>query len=152
MLAGFHRVNRDGRVPVVNGRHDDRVNVLALAKFPVVGIHIDLVALIVLGVRLVLQTALLPDIADRDRFGVVVFVVLGHGPHVASALTAHADVTHDNLLIRSRDIRRRSLVLAVDRCLERINGDNRSCGGGPSDEFPAVFASGQLGVFLLVHM
>src|SRR5581483_5368027 len=115
ILARLHRLNRNRRMPVVGGRDDHDVNVLARDHFAVIeGGELGLALLFGL------VQALAVNVADGDDLGRA-----GAGPdlhrpaHHGAAAPADADATDVDPVIRAEDAPGRKHLLALALCKGR---------------------------------
>ena len=148
MLAGFHRSNGARRMPVVDRRNCDRVDIFIFKELAVIIVALDAAADVLLGV----SDAGLGHITNGDLLDVVIRAIFFLAANVGRALAANADIADENAIIGADHLSRgRSGALAVNRGFENVAGcNNGGSGGGGFDELAArSHAGGGFFVFIL---
>src|SRR5206468_12952861 len=90
MLAGCQGIERDLRVPIVDGRDQHGINVFALEKLSMIAVAIGLGQPQKIPGRI---EPFLPEIADRDLSDIIFLCMSFLVVQMGGALVAHADVT-----------------------------------------------------------
>jgi hypothetical protein len=135
MFARLHGIDGHLGVPIVHRSDNDGIDILAFEKFSVIAVGVGVFeAYIRLGRFEPLVINITNGRLDNIVFGGVIFLAadMGH------PLAAHTDISNSDAVVRSGDICRRRLVLAVNRTPEEPGGSSGRRGTGSlADEFSA---------------